>query len=147
MAHALLYDQTHDNPSMIKVHSRTRDILLFSFFFLIFFFIFLSFFIFHFSTKRFQIRRSFRNHWHFPFRTKTKDLFITMRFSYFKVFTVEVESFLRPFQLRSKERKKFDLWKKPQRSLHISINFPSSQNCPSLRTFPEFWEQARIVGG
>ena len=39
------------------------------------------------------IRWSLSNYWHFLSRTKTKDLFIPLRFSYFKIFTVGVESF------------------------------------------------------
>ena len=41
-----------------------------------------------------------------PSRTKMKDLFINLRFNYFKVFTVGVKSFFRTFQPRPKERKK-----------------------------------------
>ena len=40
------------------------------------------------------------------FPNKTKDLFISLRFNYFKVFTVGVESFFRPFEPRPEEMKK-----------------------------------------
>ena len=51
-----------------------------------------------------------------PFKTKTKDLSINIRFDYFKVFTMEVQSLLRPFQSRQKEREIFNFWKEPGRS-------------------------------
>ena len=40
-----------------------------------------------------------------PSRTKTTDLFNNLRFNYFKVFIVDVESFFRPFEPRSEEKK------------------------------------------
>ena len=79
-------------------------------------------------------------------RTKTKDLFIHLRFNYFKVFTVGAESFFRPFAQRLEERKKLNFWKLNIALNHIMINFPSSQNSHSLCVFSQFWEQARITG-
>ena len=82
-----------------------------------------------------------------PCRTKTKDLFINVRFTHFTVFTVGVKSFFRPFEPRLEERKKVNFWKEPQRCPYTIINFLSSQNFHSLRAFSQFWEQGRIAGG
>ena len=82
-----------------------------------------------------------------PSPTKTKDLFIKLRFNYSKVFIVGVESFLRLFEPRQEEGKKRNFWKEPQRRLYTRINFPSSQNCHSLCGFSQFWEQERIANG
>ena len=94
-----------------------------------------------------DIRGSLWNHWHPPSRTKTKDLSINLRFNYFKVFTVEVESFFRPFKSRQEDGKKVNFWKEPQHRPFTIINFPSSQNYHSLRAFSQFWEQGRIASG
>ena len=82
-----------------------------------------------------------------PSRTKAKDLFINSRFNYFKVFNKGIESFFRPFEQRLEEKKKLYFCKEPQRRPYTMINFPSSQNCHSLRALSQFWEQGRIAGG
>ena len=41
-----------------------------------------------------------------PARTKTENFFINLGFSYFKLLTVGVQSFFRPFESRPEERKK-----------------------------------------
>ena len=43
-----------------------------------------------------------------------------------EVFTVEVESFFKPFQSRLRERKKLHFQKEPQRRPYSIINFPLS---------------------
>ena len=82
-----------------------------------------------------------------PSRTKTKDLLINLRFNCFKVFTEGVEFFFGPVEPSSEERKKVNFQKESQRRPYTIINFPSSQNCHSLRAFSQFWEQGRIVDG
>ena len=81
-----------------------------------------------------------------PPRTKTKDLFINLRFNYFKVFILRVESFFRLFEPRPKEGKKLKIQKEPQRRPYF-INFPLSQSYHSLRASFEFWEKGRTAGG
>ena len=66
------------------------------------------------------------NYWHFPSRTKAKDFFNNLGF---KVFTVGVQSFFRPFEPRPEERKQLNFREEPQRRPSSMINFPSSQNC------------------
>ena len=68
------------------------------------------------------IRGSLSKHWHPPSRTKTKDLFINLRFKYVRVFTVGVEFFFRPFEPRPEERKKVNFWREPQRRPYSIIN-------------------------
>ena len=77
-----------------------------------------------------------------PSRTKTKDLFINLRFNSFKVFPVRVEFFFRPFRKRSEARKKVRFWKEPQRRPYTIINFSPSQNCQSV--FPLHCAMSRI---
>ena len=89
----------------------------------------------------YYVRVSLWNHRHFHSERKRKIYSSTLRFNYFKVITVEVESFFRPFQPRPEERKKLNFWKEPQRRPHTIINFLSSQNRHSLRAFSQFWEQ------
>ena len=86
-------------------------------------------------------------YWHLPSPTKTKDLFINLKFNYFKVFTVGVQSFFRPLQPRPEQRKKVNFWKEPQRRSYTIINFPLSQNCHSLSAWAHFWKQGRIASG
>ena len=47
-----------------------------------------------------------------PSRRKMKDLFINLTFNNVKVFTVEIESFLRPSQTRQKHNRKFSFLKR-----------------------------------
>ena len=58
---------------------------------------------------------SLRNYWHPPSRTKTKYLFINLRFNCFRVFPGKVESSFGPFQPRLEERRKVNFWRGPQR--------------------------------
>ena len=71
------------------------------------------------------------------------DLFISLKFNDFKVVTVGIESFFKPFEPRPEKRKKINFWKEPQRRPDTIINFPSSQNCHSLRVFSRFWEEGK----
>ena len=88
-----------------------------------------------------ELRGSHWNYWHPPSRTTTKDVFINLRFSDFKMFTVGVESFFRSSESRPEGRKKVNFWKETQcRPYYAMINFPSTQNCHSLRAFSQFWE-------
>ena len=92
-----------------------------------------QFFFGHFAWQFFwtdNVGRSLWRYWHLPSWTKTTVFFINLRFNYFKVFTVGVESFFRPFQPRPEERKKLNFWKEPQRRPYTIINFPSSQKQP-----------------
>ena len=63
-----------------------------------------------------------------PLPNKMKELFIHLRINYFKVSTVEVKFFFRPFEPRLKERKKLNFWKKTQGRPYPSVNFSLSQN-------------------
>ena len=56
-----------------------------------------------------------------PSRTKMKDLFINMRFNYFKVFAVGIEFFFRLFEPRPEKRKKSTF----ERNLNVALT-PSS---------------------
>ena len=82
-----------------------------------------------------------------PFPNKNERFFVNSKINCFKVFTEEVLSFLKPFRPSPEERKKVNFCKEPQRRPHPIINFPSRQNCHSLRAFSQFWEQGRITGG
>ena len=77
------------------------------------------------------------NYWHPPPRTKTKDLFINLRSNYFKVFTVGIESFLRPFQSRPEERKKTQLLKETLTSPlhHHQFFLPAKTAIPCVLSF------------
>ena len=75
-----------------------------------------------------RIRGSLWNYWHPPpSPTKTKGLFINLRFSYIRVLTVEVESLVRGFQSRLEERKKRNFWEEPQRSPYTMVIVPTGR--------------------
>ena len=82
-----------------------------------------------------------------PSRMETKDSFINLKLNYFKAFTLRIESFFEPLKPRSEKRNKVNFREEPQRRSYTIINFPSSQNCHSLRTFSQFREQGRTAGG
>ena len=63
------------------------------------------------------------------------------------MFTAGVESFLGLFEPRPEDEKKRNFQKELQRRPYTMINFPSSQNCHSLRAFSQFWEESRIADG
>ena len=136
MIHEWMSDDMHDDrPQSPDVYSRSS-----------------IFVVWYASSVRWDthtVRESLWNYRHPPplSRTETKDLFLDLRFNCSKVFTVKVESFSKPFQPRLKERKKLNFWKEPQRRPYTMVNFPSSQNCHSLRAFSQFWEEGRIAGG
>ena len=76
------------------------------------------------------------NYWRTTSRTKTKDLSIKLRLNCFEVFTVEVQSFSKPFQPRQKEGKKLNFWHKPQRRPHTpwSTSFQVKTAIPCVRS-------------
>ena len=60
---------------------------------------------------------------------------------------VLIEKKLNSTKKLPEERKKVNFWEEAHRRPHTIINFPSSQNCHSLRAFSQFWELGRIEGG
>ena len=89
----------------------------------------------NYEEEKVLVRGSLWNYWHSPSRMKTNDLFINFRFNYFKVVTVKVQSFFRPFQPGPEERNKLNSWKKLQHRPFTILNFHLSQNCRFLCAF------------
>ena len=64
-----------------------------------------------------------------------KDFFINKRFNYFKLFTVEVESYLRPFQQRWEEWKQQNFGTGPRSSTYSMNKRPFETTMPFLVCF------------
>ena len=65
-----------------------------------------------------------------PYRTKTKDLFINLRFNCFEVFTLGIESFFRQFEARPEEEGKI-----LERNLNVALT-PWSASVQVKLPFP-----------
>ena len=90
-----------------------------------------------------RIRGSLRSYWHIPFRTKTKDLFITLRFNYLKVFIVRVPSLLDRFNKDWKDAKNSTFKKDFEVVLPVWPTFLGVNNyisCVLSLNFENRWE-------